>query len=74
MPATVEDAVGLARAGFLTPVKGITVRSVTGEKFDRISNYEFGPPADEIPPDDWRELYVEYHPSARTSDYEEPPF
>ena len=74
MPATVEDAVGLARAGFLTPVTGITVRSVTGEKFDRISAYEFGAPADEIPPDDWRELYVEYRPPANRDDYEDPPF
>jgi DNA repair protein RadD len=45
-PATAEQAVDLAEAGALAPVQSITVRSVAGEKFDRITGYQFGP----IPP------------------------
>jgi DNA repair protein RadD len=46
MPDTVERAVELADAGALAQPLTITVRSVTGEKFDRILNYELG----SIPP------------------------
>ena len=35
-----------AEAGALAPVQTITVRSVAGEKFDRITGYQLGP----IPP------------------------
>ena len=42
MPDTVEQAVELAEAGALAQPLSITVRSVTGEKFDRITNYELG--------------------------------
>ncbi|MDI9432599.1 MAG: helicase-related protein, partial [Planctomycetota bacterium] len=45
-PDSVEEAVELAEAGALAPVQTITVRSVAGEKFDRISDYQLGP----IPP------------------------
>jgi DNA repair protein RadD len=45
-PATAEQAVDLAEAGALAPVQTITVRSVAGEKFDRITGYQLGP----IPP------------------------
>ncbi len=46
MPDTVEQAVELAENGALAQPLSITVRSVTGEKFDRITNYELG----SIPP------------------------
>jgi DNA repair protein RadD len=46
MPETVEQAVELAENGALAQPLSITVRSVTGEKFDRITNYELG----SIPP------------------------
>ena len=42
MPDTVEQAVELAENGALAQPLSITVRSVTGEKFDRITNYELG--------------------------------
>ena len=42
MPDTVERAVELAENGALAQPLSITVRSVTGEKFDRITNYELG--------------------------------
>jgi DNA repair protein RadD len=45
-PDSAEEAVELAEAGALAPTLAITVRSVAGEKFDRISDYQLGP----IPP------------------------
>lgn len=45
-PATAQEAVDLAEAGALAAVTGITVRSVAGEKFDRVTDYQLGP----IPP------------------------
>ena len=46
LPDTAERAVELAEAGALAPTYGITVRSVTGESFDRIIEHRLGP----IPP------------------------
>jgi DNA repair protein RadD len=43
VPATVDEAVAIARAGGLAPTLEITVRSVTGEEFDRIIDYKLGP-------------------------------
>jgi len=45
-PNTADEAVELAEAGALAPTSAITVRSVAGEKFDRITDYQLGP----IPP------------------------
>jgi DNA repair protein RadD len=45
-PDSAEEAVELAEAGALAPTHAITVRSVAGEKFDRISGYQLGP----VPP------------------------
>jgi len=45
-PDSAEEAVELAEAGALAPPRAITVRSVAGEKFDRISDYQLGP----VPP------------------------
>jgi len=42
VPDTAEHAVELAEAGALAETKTITVRSVTGEKYDRITDYELG--------------------------------
>jgi DNA repair protein RadD len=46
VPNTAEKAVLLARAGRLAPTRTITVRRITGEKFDQIIGYELG----DIPP------------------------
>ncbi len=43
VPSTVQDAIELAEAGVLAPTQQITVRSVTGQKYDRIVNYQLGP-------------------------------
>jgi DNA repair protein RadD len=45
-PDSAEEAVELAEAGALAPTRAITLRSVAGEKFDRISDYQLGP----VPP------------------------
>jgi DNA repair protein RadD len=42
VPETAEEAVALAQAGRLAPTREITVRSVTGEDYDRITGYELG--------------------------------
>jgi len=46
LPESAEQAVDLAEAGALAQTRAITVRSVAGEKFDRIIDYQLGP----IPP------------------------
>jgi DNA repair protein RadD len=43
VPVTAEEAVGLANAGALAKTQKITVRSVAGEPFERIVDYELGP-------------------------------
>lgn len=40
-PETADEAVAMARNGLLKNVKRITVRQVTGERFDRITGYVF---------------------------------
>jgi len=45
-PESAQDAVDMADRGALAETKAITVRSVTGERFDRIINYQLGP----VPP------------------------
>jgi DNA repair protein RadD len=42
VPTTVEEAVDLANGGALCETKSITVRSIAGEKYDRIIGYELG--------------------------------
>ncbi|MEX0654666.1 MAG: DEAD/DEAH box helicase family protein [Phycisphaeraceae bacterium] len=46
VPDTAEEAVAICEAGGIAPTRTITVRSVTGETFDRITDYQLGP----IPP------------------------
>jgi len=42
VPDTADDAVALAEAGAICPTTNITIRSVSGEEFDRITHYELG--------------------------------
>ncbi len=42
VPDTAQHAVDIANAGGLATTLSITVRSVAGEKFDRIVDYELG--------------------------------
>jgi DNA repair protein RadD len=43
VPTTAVEAVEIAKAGGLADTKSITVRSVTGEEHDRITDHQFGP-------------------------------
>ncbi len=42
VPMTAADAVEIAKAGGLADTKTITIRAVTGEEYDRISDYQLG--------------------------------
>jgi DNA repair protein RadD len=42
VPATAAEAVEIANAGGLASTKSITVRSVSGEEYDRITDHELG--------------------------------
>jgi len=61
VPDTAERAVEIAEAGGVAATLGITVRTVTGDDFERITDYELGPmpepiPAGEFDPDDPDEI------------------
>jgi DNA repair protein RadD len=43
VPDTVEAALSLIEAGGLAETEAVTVRSISGEKFDRIIRYQLGP-------------------------------
>ena len=43
VPDTVEAALALIEAGALAETERVTVRSITGDKFDRIISYQLGP-------------------------------
>jgi len=49
IPPTAERAVDIASAGGLCQTKAITVRSVAGERFDTIINYELGEKPEPVP-------------------------
>jgi DNA repair protein RadD len=49
VPASAEQAVIRANAGALAPPEFITVRSIVGEKFDRIISYRRGPKPEPCP-------------------------
>jgi len=52
IPATAEQAVDIANAGGVAATKSITVRSVSGEKFDSIVDYELEEKPEPVPVDD----------------------
>ncbi len=58
VPATAEEAVALANCGALAQTKSITVRSVAGERFDRIVDHELGEKPEPLP----REMTSRYDP------------
>ena len=49
IPGTAQQAVDIANAGGVAMTKSITVRSVAGEKFDRIVDYELGEKPEPLP-------------------------
>jgi DNA repair protein RadD len=71
IPDTAVEAVTLAEAGALCKTKSITIKSIAGEKFDRIVDYEL------TDKPEWREPGSDDEPgfiSAANSDYEDVPF
>lgn len=69
VPTTAAEAVALANCGALCETKRITVRSVSGEKYDTIINYELGekpdyrePGWDEVEPSEVSEEIAEEVP------------
>ena len=49
VPWTAEQAADAANGGALAPAKQITVRSVVGQKYDRIVDYELGEKPEPVP-------------------------
>jgi DNA repair protein RadD len=54
-PETAQDAVALANDGALAVTKAITVRSIAGERFDRVIRYELGEKPDYVPEPGWND-------------------
>jgi DNA repair protein RadD len=49
VPESAERAVEIAEGGGLAHTEMITVRSIAGEKYDRIVRYKLGPMPESIP-------------------------
>lgn len=64
VPETAEQAVDMAQGGALAPTTAITVRSVAGEPYERIIDYELGVMPDPLPAGS----------AAETADFTEIPF
>lgn len=74
VPTSAAEACRLACAGALTPASHITVRTVSGEDFERITDHRLGPaPAPREPGDD-REEPAFAMASAPAAYDDEPPF
>ncbi len=54
-PASAEDAVRLAEDGALAEAKRITVRRISGERFERVTRCELGPIPDYCPEPGWND-------------------
>ena len=53
LPATAQQAVDIANAGGVAFTKAITVRSVAGEKFDRVVDYELAEKPQAMPSENY---------------------
>jgi DNA repair protein RadD len=54
-PTSAAEAVRLAEDGALAPTRRVTVRAVSGEKFDRVTAYELGPKPEYYPEPGWND-------------------
>ena len=74
VPSTAAEACRLANAGVLAPTTSITVRTVAGEEFERITDYRFGSQPHAREPGDDRDepAITAATPSSAYDD--EPPF
>lgn len=73
MPTTAQEAVNLAQDGFLSEVESITVKTVSGERFDTITGYKLKErPVYREPGDDEMEIPIGF--SANDVEYDDIPF
>ena len=73
-PETVGEAVALANDGALADTLAITVRSVAGERFDRITDYELGAkPENYAPKPGWNDQ-IDENGLLPSDNWEEIPF
>jgi len=72
VPEMIEQAVDIAEAGGLAPTLAITVRSVAGEKYDRIVKHQLGPVPPRLDGSDERETPVRADPHDWIDDDEIP--
>ena len=63
VPNDVITALVFIREGALAPVKKITVKTVTGDKFDRVTGYEFGPIPEFTPEPGWNDAILDSIPA-----------
>ena len=78
-PETAQDAVTLANDGALAETKAITVRSIAGERFDRVIRYELGEKPDYTPEPGWNddpgwESQLDEHGLLPSDSWDEIPF
>ena len=62
LPQTTDETVAICEAGGIAPTLAITVRSVAGEKYDRIVNHQLGPIPPQLDGSDERETPVSVSP------------
>jgi DNA repair protein RadD len=74
VPSTAAEACRLAHAGALAPTSHITVRTVSGEDFERITDHRLGPKPEAREPGDDREEPAFATVGAPASYDDEPPF
>ncbi|MGD9126058.1 MAG: DEAD/DEAH box helicase family protein [Planctomycetia bacterium] len=73
-PETAQDAVALANDGALAETRAITVRNITGERFDRVIRYELGDKPDYYPEPGWNDPEVNEHGLLPNDSWDEIPF
>ncbi|MEQ8785101.1 MAG: DEAD/DEAH box helicase family protein [Pirellulaceae bacterium] len=60
IPQTAQEAVDIANAGGVAIADKITVRSIAGEPFDRVTDYELGPMPDPVPAGDFDDSEIPF--------------
>ena len=56
VPDDVDTALKLVQSGAVAAIEKITVKTVSGEKYDRVTGYEFGPIPEYCPEPGWNDV------------------